>query len=81
MANNIIQMKWKRPDSIEYPKVWYRFKARDLNTEELVEYRIEDLMESRAEDAYHHMKENYLKDEPMSQALGLTTFLLNENIL
>lgn len=69
MAANIISLKWKRPESIEYPKVWHRFKARDLNSEELVEYRVEDLCIEKANEAYKHMRENYLKDEPMSQAM------------
>lgn len=73
MSENIINLKWKRPDSVEYPKVWHRFQARDLNSDKLVEYRIEDLVESRAEEAYSHMKENYLADEPVSQALGKDT--------
>lgn len=70
MAENIIPLKWKRSDSVDYPKVWYRFKARDLNSEKMVEYRIEDLLETRAEEVFKHMKENYLADEPVSQALG-----------
>lgn len=69
-TNNTIQMKWKRPDSVDYPKVWYRFKARDLNGDDLIEYRIEDLLESRVEEAYKHMRVNYLPDEPITQALG-----------
>lgn len=67
---NIIQMKWKRPNTIEYPKVWSRFEARDLNSDKLVEYRIEDLTEDRAEDAYQHMRDNYLSGEPVTVALG-----------
>lgn len=70
MAENIIQLKWKRPESLEYPKIWHRFMARDLKSDKLVEYRIEDLTESRAEEAMKHMKEFYLADEPVSQALG-----------
>lgn len=70
MATNIIQMKWKRPKSLDYPKVWHRFMARDLNSDKLVEYRIEDLTESRAEEAFQHMRDFYLADEPISQALG-----------
>ena len=70
MADETISLKWKRPDSVEYPKVWHRFRARDLNSDKLVEFRIEDLLESRVEDAFIHMKENYLKDEPFSEALG-----------
>lgn len=63
-------MKWKRPNTIEYPKVWSRFEARDLNSDKLVEYRIEDLTEDRAEDAYQHMRDNYLAGEPVTVALG-----------
>lgn len=69
MSEQIIRLKWKRPDSVEYPKVWHRFKARDLNSDKLVEYRIEDLLESRADDVFKHMKDNYLADEPITQAL------------
>lgn len=70
MAENIIHMKWKRPDSVPYPKVWHRFKARDLNSDKLVEYRIEDLAEERAEEAYKHMRDNYLAGEPVTVVLG-----------
>ena len=70
MAEKLIPLKWKRPDSVEYPKVWHRFKARDLNSDQLIEYRIEDLVESKAEEAFQHMRENYLVDEPLRQALG-----------
>lgn len=70
MAGNIIHMKWKRPNSVEYPKVWHRFMARDLNSNKLVEYRIEDLTDDRAEDAYQHMRDNYLAGEPVTVVLG-----------
>lgn len=70
MTENVYQMKWKRPNTVEYPRVWHCFQARDLNSDQLVEYRIEDLVESRAEEAFNHMRENYLADEPISQALG-----------
>lgn len=72
MSEEIAAFKWQRPDSVEYPKVWHRFRARDLNSENFVEYRIEDLVESRAEDAFTHMKENFMPDEPVCQALGKT---------
>ncbi|XP_055322803.1 uncharacterized protein LOC129578372 [Sitodiplosis mosellana] len=67
MTEKIYPMKWKRPNSVEYPRVWHRFKARDLDSDQLVEYRIEDLLELRA---FKHMRENYLADEPISRALG-----------
>lgn len=66
----LIQLKWKRPTTIEYPKVWLRFEARDLNSDKLVEYRIEDLTDDRAEEGYQHMRDNYLAGEPVTVALG-----------
>lgn len=63
-------LKWKRPKTIAYPKVWHRFMARDLNSNNLVEYRIEDLVEERVEDAFQHMRDFYFRDEPVSAALG-----------
>lgn len=79
MAADGISLKWKRPESSEYPKVWHRFSARDLNSDKIVEYRIEDLCRERANDAYNHMKENYFRDEPIGDALSkLTTFCMFE---
>ncbi|XP_031621398.1 uncharacterized protein LOC116339578 [Contarinia nasturtii] len=67
MAN--VVLKWKRPETIEFPKVWHTFKAKDLNTDELVEYRIQDLPTNRVEDVFEHMMANYIQDEPISQVL------------
>lgn len=63
---------WKRPSTIEHPKVWHTFKARDLDSDELVEYRIQDLPLDRIDDAFEHMEANYNQDEPIAQALGNT---------
>lgn len=63
-------LKWKRPDRLEYPKVWHTFKARDLDSDELVEYRIQDLPLDRADEAYEHMIANFVRDEPIGQVLG-----------
>lgn len=69
MASNEISLKWTRPESVEYPKVWHRFMARDLDNDNMVEYRIEDLSIERANEAIQHMKENFLRDEPITEAL------------
>lgn len=63
-------LSWKRPDSVEYPRVWRTFQARDIDSDELVEYRIEDLPLSRAEEVFEHLRINYIPDEPIVQALG-----------
>lgn len=71
MANDKgLSLKWKRPETVEYPKVWHTFMARDLDSDELVEYRIQDLPLEKANEAMEHMQENWLKDEPVAQVLG-----------
>lgn len=78
MSESDITLKWKRPDSIlEYPKVWHTFQARDLDSENFVEYRIEDVTQSNADDVFNHMKQFYILDEPVGQALGkITAFVI-----
>lgn len=73
-----LKLIWTRPTSVEYPKVYRTFKARDLDSNELIEYRIQDLPESRFEDAIKQMVENYLPDEPISQVLGKRSFRKSE---
>lgn len=70
MATERIVLEWKRPQTLEYPKVWHTFRARDLNSDELVEYCIQDLPESRLADVLDHMCKNYVQDEPIGQSLG-----------
>lgn len=63
---------WKRPKAIVHPTIWHTFKARDLDSDELVEYRIQDLPLDRMDDAFEHMAANYNQDEPIAQVLGKT---------
>lgn len=63
-------LKWRRPQNIPYPKVWLRFSAFDLDAKTLVEYRIEDLAETKFNDALAFMTEHYLRDEPMAELFG-----------
>uniref|UniRef100_T1E2B1 N-acetyltransferase domain-containing protein n=1 Tax=Psorophora albipes TaxID=869069 RepID=T1E2B1_9DIPT len=62
---------WRRPVEIEHPRVWITFKARDLDSERLVNYRIQDLPLDRVQDAIGHMKRYFLHDEPMCSSVGL----------
>lgn len=63
-------LKWKRTDTFEYPKVWHTFKAKDIDSDNLVEYRIQDLPESRFQEGIDFMAENFCKYEPLNEALG-----------
>lgn len=69
-SKNHPSLKWKRSDSVEYPKIWHKFMARDTISDNLVEYRIQDLPLDRVNDAYYHMLVNYIVDEPVAQVLG-----------
>ena len=62
------QLKWKRPSSVAVPNVWLRFRGKDLDSNELVEYRIEDLSEDRIEEAINFMTDYYLAHEPHGKA-------------
>lgn len=74
MATNGLSLKWKRPDLVEHPKVWHTFKAKDVDSDELVEYRIQDIPSERVDEVFEHMINNYIQDEPIGQALGLYSF-------
>lgn len=68
---DLIEMKWKRPESSVFPKVWHTFTAKDADSERLVEYRIEDISESRSEEAVKIMAKNFLRGEPLCIAFGI----------
>lgn len=62
--------RWKRPESSEYPKIWQTFKAKDINSDEMVEYQIKDLPESRYDEAIEMIVKYSCRDEPLCEAFG-----------
>lgn len=63
---------WSRPDSVDFPMTYTRFQALDCESDErLVEYRIEDLQESRFQDAVNIIRDKHLVDEPMKSSKGV----------
>lgn len=68
--NEFPTLKWKRPESSEYPKVWHTFTARDSVSDRFVEYRIEDLTESKSEEASKMMVQYFCDGEPLCIAYG-----------
>lgn len=56
---------WVRPSHIPYPSVWLRFKAKDVLTDDMVEYTVEDLPEDRFDEAIEVMAKGFLADAPM----------------
>ncbi|XP_059618005.1 uncharacterized protein LOC132262682 [Phlebotomus argentipes] len=66
----MVSSKWKRPESVPFPSVWRRFKAKDEETGEMVNYRVQDLPEDRYEEAVQLLVEHFLKDEPIFMITG-----------
>lgn len=63
-------LAWKRPESEDFPKVWHTFKVRDIHSDKLIEYKIQDLPQDRVGDFYQHLIESFVPDEPVGQAHG-----------
>lgn len=55
---------WRRPANLEHPQIWHTFKAKDIDSDKLVEYRVQDLPFDRYRDAIDHISGDFLKDEP-----------------
>lgn len=81
MDTKLLKVKWSRPQTTEFPKIWKTFLATDINSEQLVEYRIQDLPESRFDDAIKHMISNYLQGEPVTCVLSKFIFRLRYGII
>lgn len=74
--SELIELKWKRPVST-YPKVWSTFEAKNVDCDDLIEYRIEDLPESRFEEALENLVSIFCKDEPLCEAYGTLNFSIS----
>ncbi|XP_063702196.1 uncharacterized protein LOC134832183 [Culicoides brevitarsis] len=62
---------WKRPENVAFPSVWLKFKAKDVNSDNLVEYRVQDMTEEDFEKGASRMKEFFVRDEVMNQSMDL----------
>lgn len=70
-------LSWKKDPRIAYPKTWLSFKAKDLDSDNLVEYMIRDLTGDRFEEAFKLMAYEFLKNEPMNGCLGNKYIYIN----
>lgn len=65
-----LKFQWKRGSRIPYPNTWLTFLARDVDSDELVEYQIRDLTQDRFEEAFNIMVNEYFKNEPLNAHVG-----------
>ncbi|XP_055302495.1 uncharacterized protein LOC129568527 [Sitodiplosis mosellana] len=66
--SGVLDLMWQRPNSSEFPKIWRTFKVKDLESDAFVEYQIQDLPESRSEEAVEFMIKIFCSDEPLTEA-------------
>lgn len=64
-------MVWTRPAHVPYPSVWHTFSAKDVDSDQLVKYVVQDLPEERFEEAINHMLGIFIHDEPTCEAKKL----------
>jgi hypothetical protein len=53
-------------------KVYHKFLAKDLNSNDLVEYRVEDVPEDRFEEVVDFLVKYFIPDEPMTECLKIS---------
>lgn len=56
-------------DKIPNPNVWLRFKARDTDSDQLVDYRVQTITEKDFERVYDFMKSFFFIDEPLNASV------------
>lgn len=61
---------WERPSNVPFPSVWLTFQAKDLESDNMIEYRVQDMPEEYYGKALELMEFNFLRDEAMCAATG-----------
>lgn len=55
--------KFQRPESLSFPHVYYTFKAKDKDSDSIVEYRVQDLPEEFYDSALELIVKHFLPEE------------------
>jgi hypothetical protein len=64
--------KYKRPESLSFPQIYYKFNAKDKNSDNIVEYRVQDLPEEYFEQTVDFMVKYFIPDETLCMSLGIS---------
>lgn len=56
-----------RPHTINYPTIYHTFQARDLHSNKLVEYRVQDFPRDRFDEGVQYMIQNFFEHEVMGK--------------
>ncbi|KAL9693706.1 hypothetical protein quinque_012991 [Culex quinquefasciatus] len=66
-------MVWSRPDQPPIPTIYHTFRAKDVDSDQLVTYRVQDFTEDRHADVIQHYKENFVDDEPLAASRKISS--------
>lgn len=65
--------KFVRPSTLNFPQIYYTFKAKDKDSDEIVEYRIQDLPIEDYERAVDMLLYDFVPEENFCVCRGLTS--------
>ena len=57
--------KYKRPESLDFPQIYYTFNVKDKNSDKIVEYRVQDVPVKYFELVADFMVNHFLPDETL----------------
>ena len=60
-----------RPSDLSFPLIYHKFKAKDKDSDEIIEYQIQDLLEEDYEKAVELMTTDYAPEESFSRCRGI----------
>lgn len=64
-------VEFKRPASLPFPTVWHTFTARDIDSDEMVTYTVEDIPKERFDEVVEFYKVHFLPFEPKTKLLNI----------
>jgi hypothetical protein len=68
-----MSLSFKRPENLTFPQIYYKFKAKDRDSDEIVEYIVQDLPENYFDRAVELFVTDFLCDEALSSALNIAS--------
>lgn len=63
-----MSLSFKRPENLSFPQIYYKFKAKDRDSDEIVEYYVQDLPESDFDRAIELIVTDFIPDETLCTA-------------
>lgn len=64
------QSSWKRATDVPHPITWFKFKAKDLEGDELVDFRVQNLTENRFDDVFKLQMNEAVDYLPPGKTIG-----------